>query len=106
MLVKVAIIRNKHARICVGFDQNRNFYHSNLEGVFNENELLLGAFMDGETIYKDFGKILFPMDFIIRECEFHPMKDEVLALLNKIKKHEYVIKLHNELDQQGFFIKQ
>lgn len=106
MLSKTATIRNKHASICFGFDQNQNLYHSNLEGVFDENHLLLGAVMDGETVYKDVGKILFPMDFIIRESEFHPNKDEILALLNKFKTNEHVIELHNELDQEGFFIKQ
>ncbi|MCK4085115.1 hypothetical protein HCY52_14975 [Acinetobacter radioresistens] len=106
MLSKTATIRNKQASICFDFDQNQNFYHSNLEGVFDENHLLLGAMMDGETVYKDVGRIMFPMDFIIRECEFSPMKDEILALLDKIKKHEGVIELYKELDQEGFFYKQ
>lgn len=106
MLSKTVTIRNKQASICFGFDQNQNFYHSNLDGVLDENLLLLGAIMDGETIYKDVGKILFPMDFVIRECEFHPMKDEILALLNKFKKHEGVIELYKELGQEGFFSKQ
>lgn len=106
MLSKTVTIRNKQASICFGFDQNKNFYHSNLKGVFDENHLLLGALMDGETVYNNVGRIMFPMDFIIRECEFSPMKDEILTLLDKFKKHEGVIELYEELDQEGFFYKQ